>query len=327
MTRTLRSPRISHRILALAALAVGLAACGGGNDGPRYPTSGPAAFAEPGCLSTDPDSFALGVCPDRASIGSTFVAGLDPQVGVVDFVNAQYQIQLPASLGGTQSFSLAEFSNQARLGDLRGRVLQRTFDAGVGNYTAVSDFGAPVRAGLAPGTPVPVPALARVSFGTWERFYLDTGYYGAWFGPRAPGAGSLTALPASGSTTFTGVGVGVIGPSVLSSTFRFYGLSTDVSLTIDYAAATVTGTLSNVFLSIAPPATAPQSPVTSATFSGRLDLPTRTFRGQVSGPGIAAGQFVGQLFGADAQAPDEATFRFRLETAGQRMVGAAGAKS
>lgn len=323
-------PRTMHpfrRTMLAMACVTGLAACGGGSDGPRYPTSGPSAFTEPGCRTNDTASFTLGVCPDRDAIGSTFVAGLDPQVSVVDFVNAQYRIDLPASLGGPQSFTLAEFSNQARLGDLRGRVLQKTFDSSVGNYTAVSDFATPVRAGLAPGTPSPVPSLQRVSFGTWERFYLDTGYYGAWFGPRAPGAGSLTTLPTSGSAIFNGVGVGVIGPGTLSTTFRTYGLSADVSLTIDYATSEVSGTLSGVFLSIAPPATAPLPPVTTATFTGRLDAPTRSIRGQVAGPGIVAGQFVGTLFGADAQAPDEVALRLRIETEGQRMLTAAGART
>lgn len=300
---------------AFAALV--LSACGGGGV-----ISGPPVL---NCTSTtgSADGFSMGTCSSATAVKSLRQA-INAAVTIAPG-QSSYTVGLGA-LGTHTMNNPADLSRDGSnnllntLGAVRGLYLQRDF--GGGAYAAIGDFSN-ARDHQTDASKWGAGALSYTNFGLWERFVsASEGYYGGWFVPRSAGDANPT-IPTTGSATYDGVVVGALAP--LSGNPPLYGLSGAISLTANFTANTVSGTmsgfaLSNQILGVG------SANIANVTMNG--SIAPAGFSGTMSGGG--SGAFEGAFFGAQPAGrtgPAEVAGRFHFLTPDARqVVGAFGAR-
>ena len=334
-----------------------LAACGGGggsttSSGTTTPPAQTATGGSATCVAVN-SPLTIAAAPAGSSLlGSCEVynASVSPVSSVTTFRDpgtstpvvasaAGYSVDTPLVTGGSVSvpiaseLKLAGGLQAASLGDYAGRTFQVVLNAANGGAATVYDYQ---NTNSKDGSKFMNLTYSR--FGLFSRFEdRYVGFYGGWI------KGDSTApLPTAGVVTFNGAMVGVIGPSSSAPTGKINGISSKVSITVDFSAtpAKVTAITLNsygysqnaVSVSGTPGITAvadgsgtlSASTVTAsdASMSATFAIPA-TPGGSAVSTAIASGKF----FGAGAAATEiVGTLRFATAD-GRNGIGSFGVKN
>ena len=348
--------RNTHKSLALSGitiLAMTLAACGGG--GSSTTTTGATTNSTitggvANCAAVGTPETVSGAPAGSALIGSCEIynASTSPVSSVTAFRNpgtaspvvastTGYSVDTPLVTGGsisvplTSELKLAGGLQAASLGDYAGRTFQVILNASNGGAATVYDYQ---NTNGKDGSKFMNLVYSR--FGLFSRFedrYL--GYYGGWI----KGDSTATALP-TGVVTFNGAMVGVIGPATTAPTGKIAGLSSKVSITVDFSATpakvtsiglTTYGYSQNAvsvsgspgISAVAEGAAAPSvSAISGNDLSATFAIPATT-----SGSAVNTAILSGKFFGSGATA-SELVGTLRFTTAdGRNGIGSFGVKS